>query len=147
VFIETILRSRGILSYFDRIITNPGEFDDHGRVCVRRFVPEGVSHGCKNELCRENICKGKALIEYIEERGRYDEIVYLGDATNDFCPATKLNSSDTLLARADHRLHQMLRERLDLAAQVRARVNYWRDGDDVLEFVKTMVGKGHDEGK
>jgi len=141
VFIETILRSRGLLSCFDRIITNPAEFNDHGRLCVRRRVPEGVEHGCESGLCKENICKGKELMEYIEERGGYDEVVYLGDATNDFCPATKLESSDTLLARSDYKLHLMLRERLDIAVQVHARVAFWRDGDDVLEFVRNMVGK------
>ena len=57
-----------------------------------------MSHDCS--LCPINLCKKKALNDYIENSQiQYDSILYFGDGSIDFCPAKSLSNKDYVLAR------------------------------------------------
>jgi len=56
VFIEVILKAYDCADVFSYVVTNPAAFDAHGRLRVRRWIPEETPHGCA--LCSLNMCKG-----------------------------------------------------------------------------------------
>ncbi|RUS30838.1 hypothetical protein BC938DRAFT_478899 [Jimgerdemannia flammicorona] len=57
VYIGIILKAYGVSDLFTAAITNPGHFDDAGRLHIRRRVPPEEPHGCTMG-CALNICKG-----------------------------------------------------------------------------------------
>lgn len=61
----------------------------------------------------------------------------MGDASNDFCPSTRLSRErgDLVLARRGLSLEQRIKERPEL---VRAEIVYWQDAQDVLEVTKDI---------
>jgi pyridoxal phosphate phosphatase PHOSPHO2 len=36
------------------------------------------------------MCKGEELSAFLEEHGDYDQVIYVGDGSNDFCPVLRL---------------------------------------------------------
>ncbi|KAJ3212577.1 hypothetical protein HDU67_003729 [Dinochytrium kinnereticum] len=88
VFIEEILKAKNARHYVSEIITNPGWWDETGKLNVRRRVGEGDEpHGCQS-ICAVNLCKGKEMMERISQ---YEMFIYGGDGRNDYCPMTKLS--------------------------------------------------------
>ncbi|RUS30839.1 hypothetical protein BC938DRAFT_478899 [Jimgerdemannia flammicorona] len=138
VYIGIILKAYGVSDLFTAAITNPGHFDDAGRLHIRRRVPPEEPHGCTMG-CALNICKGQELSQYLSTRPPFNQIIYVGDGTNDFCPATRLSSTDLLLPRLDKALANTLRTNPAMAREVKAEILYWRDGDTVLEIVRERV--------
>jgi pyridoxal phosphate phosphatase PHOSPHO2 len=61
VFIDTILRHHGLdEGVFEKIVTNPAEWDTEGCLRLRRLVDrDGEQHGCAD--CPINMCKGQVL--------------------------------------------------------------------------------------
>lgn len=64
--ILTTPQDRGLTHLFDRVITNPAEWDPSGLLKLRRRVdPNGPQHNCKVG-CSANMCKGWSTVsEYI----------------------------------------------------------------------------------
>lgn len=60
----------------------------------------------------------------------------MGDSTNDFCPSTRLQSRDIVLARADLLLEKHIKLHLDM---VMAQVIYWQSPADVLAITQTLL--------
>ena len=87
------------------IITNPARFDTE-RLCINRYITPETPHNCPN-MCSLNLCKGKALKEYILEK-QFEQIIYCGDGKNDFCPGTIMKASDILFMRKGMGLHRHL---------------------------------------
>lgn len=61
----------------------------------------------------------------------------MGDASNDFCPSTRLSKErgDLVLARRGLSLEQRIKERPEL---VKAEIVYWQDAQDVLEATRDI---------
>ncbi|KAF9343523.1 hypothetical protein BGX34_006654, partial [Mortierella sp. NVP85] len=99
-YIDTILKAFGIDHLFSKIITNPAHFDDQGRLRVARFHGlDQEPHRCPMP-CHANLCKGRELQKLIDAQP-WDQVIYMGDSTNDFCPSTRLQAKDIILARAN----------------------------------------------
>jgi pyridoxal phosphate phosphatase PHOSPHO2 len=60
----------------------------------------------------------------------------MGDSTNDFCPSTRLQSRDIVLARSDLLLEKHIKLHLDM---VKAKVIYWQSPADVLSITQTLL--------
>ena len=68
---------------------------------------------------------------------KYDKIIYVGDSVNDFCPATKMSSNDTVLVRKGFRLEKYLNDKLLATANIKSKIVYWNDAGNVLQIIKT----------
>lgn len=73
-----------------------------------------------------------------EESQQYRTVVFVGDGLNDYCPAVQLSAGDFIAARKGYKLIDKIRE--DRSA-VEANLVPWVDGEDLLEFVKTLEKK------
>ncbi|KAF8977823.1 hypothetical protein BGZ46_007100 [Entomortierella lignicola] len=137
-YIDTILKTHGLDHLFSKIITNPAHFDDQGRLRVVRFHGlDKEPHGCPLP-CHPNLCKGRELQKLIDTKV-WDQVIYMGDSTNDFCPSTRLLSSsngreDIILARANLLLEKKIKENPEL---IKANVIYWESPKDVLTIAQT----------
>ncbi|ORZ26930.1 putative phosphatase-domain-containing protein [Lobosporangium transversale] len=128
VYIDTILKAHSIDNLFTKVITNPAAFDEQGRLNVVRFHGlDKKPHNCPLP-CQPNLCKGREIQKLIDSQ-TWDQVIYMGDATNDFCPSTRLQNTDIVLARRGLLLEQEIRKRPYL---VKANVLYWDNAQDVL---------------
>ncbi|EIN11890.1 hypothetical protein PUNSTDRAFT_99192 [Punctularia strigosozonata HHB-11173 SS5] len=108
VFIKTILKSKGLETLFDEIVTNPAHWEDELLAIRRRVSPDGPQHSCKVG-CSPNMCKGEELTAFLERhQPGFDRIIYVGDGGNDFCPALRLRAQDLLLCRRYRGLEQRI---------------------------------------
>ncbi|KAF9192550.1 hypothetical protein BGZ51_005347 [Haplosporangium sp. Z 767] len=136
VYIETILEAYGISHLFTGVITNPAAFDERGRLNVTRFHGlDKEPHGCTLP-CQPNLCKGQEFQKLINAQS-WDQIIYMGDSTNDFCPSTRLRSTDIVLARRNLLLEKEIKENPQL---VKANVVYWDNAKDVLWATQSILG-------
>lgn len=85
--------------------------------------------------CQPNLCKGRELEKLIDAQA-WEQVIYMGDSTNDFCPSTRLQSKDVVLARAGLLLEKEIKENLQL---VKVQVIYWHDAKDVLRATQAIV--------
>jgi len=125
VYISTILESKGLQDLFTEIVTNRAEWDPSGLLKVRRHLdPNGPQHNCPVG-CNPNICKGQELEAFLKRHGTdYDRIIYVGDGSNDFCPAVKLRSQDMVLCRKYRSLEHRITQEGKKAGLV-CQVRYW----------------------
>lgn len=139
-FIETWLECAGVRHLFSQIFTNPGSFDDSGKLVLQPFH----SHDCA--ACPDNMCKQTILREYLEGRQKerdgdpFQRLFYIGDGANDVCPVRALGPQDTAFARKDFPMHRLLEEmKASQPAQVQANVLPWDSGDDIVEALKKIM--------
>ncbi|KAG0246197.1 phosphatase phospho-type [Mortierella sp. GBAus27b] len=136
VYIETALKAHNIDQLFTRIITNPAAFDERGRLNVVRYHGlDKEPHNCPLP-CQPNLCKGQEIQKLIDSQS-WEQVIYMGDSTNDFCPSTRLQSKDVVLARRDLLLQKEITENPQL---VKANVIYWENAKDVLKATQTILG-------
>ncbi|KAF9984719.1 hypothetical protein BGZ75_003719 [Mortierella antarctica] len=136
VYIDTVLKAYKIDHLFTKVITNPAEFDPQGRLNVVRFHGlDQTPHGCPLP-CQPNLCKGQELQKLIDSH-TWDQVVYMGDSTNDFCPSTRLQRNDVVLARRGLLLEKEILENKDL---IKANVVYWDNAVDVLQATQSILG-------
>ncbi|KAF9975883.1 hypothetical protein BGZ73_000281 [Actinomortierella ambigua] len=134
VYIDVILKAYGISHLFDRVITNPASYDETERLHVqRRHGRDLPPHGCPNP-CSANLCKGQELDAMMSIHD-YDQVIYGGDGTNDFCAALHLRPQDTVLARSGLNLEKHIKSS---SGQVKANVKYWQSTKDVLAYVHEL---------
>jgi len=124
---------------FNAIITNPAEWREDGLLVVRRRIdPNGPPHGCPYG-CGPNLCKGTELEAFLKERGHFDQIVYVGDGSNDFCPILRLEEGDYVFVRRGMSLEKRIDEdgnKLGLRCQVR----YWRGAWECEKLFQSALG-------
>ncbi|KAF9999806.1 putative phosphatase phospho1, partial [Entomortierella chlamydospora] len=135
--------THGLDHLFTKIITNPAHFDDQGRLHVARYHGlDKEPHGCSLP-CHPNLCKGRELQMLIDSQA-WDQVIYMGDSTNDFCPSTRLLSSSSLLddgrgniilARANLLLEKEIKEHPEM---IKAKVIYWESPTDVLSIIQSV---------
>lgn len=76
------------------------------------------------------MCKGEELDAFLARHGpTYDRIIYVGDGTNDYCPALHLRSQDLLLCRS----FRGLQKRIAKEGGLRCQVQYWVGAWEVEE--------------
>jgi len=86
--------------------------------------------------CHANLCKGRELQKLIDAQP-WDQVIYMGDSTNDFCPSTRLQSKDIILARANLLLEKEIKLHPEL---VKANVTYWSDPTNALHIIQSVFG-------
>ncbi|GAA5945666.1 hypothetical protein JCM1841_000860 [Sporobolomyces salmonicolor] len=141
VFIDTILRHHGLENQFDEIITNPAHFRDDGLLELKRRVdPNGPQHNC-TVGCSPNMCKGAELEEFMKRHGgwaAFDQVVYVGDGGNDYCPLKHLRSGDLALVRMYRELSRRITKEGDA---LRCTVVPWGGAWEVEKILTEQVGK------
>lgn len=121
VFIGAFLKENGLEGCFDHgVETNSGSWQDRGDGTGARFgvVYQSAKYGGHScERCPPNLCKSQVLRTSLlpnvrrignssteDGDGRRPRVVYVGDGSNDACPALHvLNEGDVLLARDGRR--------------------------------------------
>ena len=127
------------------IYTNPATYDETGCLKIDWFHRQDWC-----DLSTENLCKGHILDSHIAKRKEenivYDYIVYVGDGTNDLCPALRLRERDYICPRKDFRLWKKLKklgllngETCDL--ELKATILEWETAAPVLELIKDLERK------
>ncbi|CAO2814677.1 unnamed protein product [Amaranthus hypochondriacus] len=145
-FIETILDHHGIKDYFTEIHTNTGYVDEVGRV---RIFPHHdyttTPHGCPNQLCPPNMCKGVVMEKLLAQEGDMT-FIYLGDGNGDHCPSTKLREIDYCMPRKNFPLWGVI---LSNPKLIHANIHGWADGEDLenvlLAIVHGLISKKHEK--
>jgi pyridoxal phosphate phosphatase PHOSPHO2 len=128
-YIEEILKHHDLLQCIKAIYTNKIELQQNsGRqvMRIRRFTTE--PHGCKNG-CSANLCKGK-LVDDFYNLADYDNVLYLGDGRNDYCPSTRLPATGLVLARNGRALAKHL-----ATNPIQAKVHVWNEAPDMASLV------------
>ncbi|KAI0694320.1 phosphatase phospho-type [Cytidiella melzeri] len=138
VFINTILKEKGLETLFDQIVTNPAEWESSGLLRVRRRVdPSGPQHECLVG-CSPNMCKGEELDAFIaQHQPTYDRIIYIGDGSNDFCPILRMRSQDIVFCRS----YRGLQKRIDkegASCGLKAQVRYWAGAWEAEELFSKL---------
>ncbi|KAF7321698.1 hypothetical protein MKEN_00691200 [Mycena kentingensis (nom. inval.)] len=135
IYISTILENKGLVSMFDEIVTNPAHWDDSGLLVLKRRVdPNGPQHTCRVG-CAANMCKGDELEAFFARHlPVYDRVVYVGDGSNDFCPALRMRSQDLLLCRSFGGLHK----RISKEGGLQCTVKYWTGAWEVEEVFNSL---------
>jgi len=140
ITISHFLRVNNLQDKISNIVSNIGRWDGD-RLRVERYVDREKVHGCKlmvnglGGVCGVNLCKGKELTRL---REGYVRIVYIGDGLNDFCPTISLTEKDVVLVRRGKKLEQLLKNQ-SVMDMVQARVIYWEDAQDVLEYFHFLL--------
>lgn len=136
-FIETILTRKALLHTVSHIYTNPAYFDDSG--CLR------VSYYHNQDKCTLsgiNLCKGEVMQQHVELRRQagvhFDHVVYIGDGSNDLCPALRLESRDILCPRKGFALHNKL-EHQATRSKIPARILPWNSGLDIQKDLREFL--------
>ena len=84
------------------------------------------------------MCKGKILSHLLSliPSSSYDQIVYVGDGSNDFCPSSLLRDGDFVFAREGYPLEKKIKSEEKIPPFVYS----WKTGEDMrrlfLEHLK-----------
>ncbi|KAG0316088.1 hypothetical protein BGZ99_007044 [Dissophora globulifera] len=136
-YIDTVLKNHGLDQLFSKIITNPCHFDTDGRPHVTRLHGlDQPPHHCTMP-CNVNLCKGRELQKLMDSQ-TWDQVIYMGDSTNDFCPSTRLAAhTDVVLARANMLLEKEIKSH---PGAIKAKVVYWNSPADAIAVIHTLFG-------
>ena len=143
VFIDRILSKNDMGHMFEGVFTNPAEFDSN--TGVLNITPFHRNDDCK--LSGVNLCKGRVLQDYLAKKREggveYGFVAYAGDGSNDFCPMLRLGEGDLALARRgdQYSITRCIARKAKEGMDIKARVEYWDDGNDIRDRVKERIGK------
>ncbi|EEY53236.1 pyridoxal phosphate phosphatase, putative [Phytophthora infestans T30-4] len=101
-YIESMLQHRELSEHVKEVFANPVEHetldDGRTRLRIRPYHADHLDpHGCT--WCPTNMCKG-SILDSIRNGKSYSRVIYIGDGTGDFCPASRLTENDVVLARS-----------------------------------------------
>ncbi|KUF96794.1 Meiotic recombination protein DMC1 [Phytophthora nicotianae] len=101
-YIESMLQHRELSEHVKEVFANPVEHetldDGRTRLRIRPYHADHLDpHGCT--WCPTNMCKG-SILDSIRNGKAYSRVIYVGDGTGDFCPASRLTENDVVLARS-----------------------------------------------
>ena len=133
-FVKIFLDANGILEYVTDVLSTPATITDDGKIVIKNY-PENWIGPCPitgRKLCKENVLK-----DYIHRKNnQYDEMVYVGDGSNDFCAARTLGIKDIICPRQGYTLEKMLKEYKE---SIRAQIAPWKDGLDLIEKLSLLT--------
>jgi len=83
------------------------------------------------------MCKGHILQEHCRKSSvKYDVVAYVGDGTNDLCPALRLRDTDIVFPRSCFSLDKRIAQGRD---KVAAMVKPWETGFDIMNALKQVL--------
>ncbi|KAJ6638457.1 Phosphoethanolamine/phosphocholine phosphatase [Pseudolycoriella hygida] len=133
-FIERWCETNGIDKLIHKVYSNPAHFDEDELLIIQPFHKQTTC-----SLSQMNLCKGQVLQEHIARRAldgiSYDNVFYIGDGSNDYCPIARLGEGDFGCARAGFKLPKLLAE----SSVVKADTLLWENGVDLLDKIKAKV--------
>ena len=141
VLIDHVLKTAGLREAFSAIYTNPAKFDASGCLTLE---PYHNQNWCA--ISTDNLCKGHILDQHprtryggVDKEDYYDVIIYIGDGTNDLCPARRLRQTDLVFARRGYKLAAEIEKEAARGGKgtdaVKARVVLWDTGFDIIREV------------
>lgn len=150
-YISAILGYHGLENCFGGIVTNPARVED-GVLRIDKYRRNAVAAKRHERCvlgCPENLCKGEVTQlllaghhgahpdEHPQLRSAQrtvERAIYVGDGSNDYCPATRLLPTDLVLARRGFALEKRI-----LAEGVKARVAVWEDWEELASLLRDEV--------
>ena len=77
---------------------------------------------------------------------RYKHVAFVGDGSNDFCPALRLSEKDYICPRESYRLWKKIKKmesdpEIKGEHEIKARLVNWSSGFDILDFLKSRLLK------
>lgn len=145
-FIDCWLNANGLKPYILTTFTNPARFEN-GLLKIEMYHLQDYC-----ALSTKNLCKGQIMDDFKEEQRErgvvYDRTVYVGDGKNDFCPILRLKEGDLACVREGFKCAELVQMAQDgkycdvetgIAYNVRAGVVVWKNGDDILNSIKSSV--------
>jgi len=166
VLVDVVLNAnglRGTVFKNDQIFTNPGWYDPQTNVLrVDRYHNVVPKEGGKNkededgdnvelmnphycDLCAANLCKTKVLCEEVLPRHKkrnYDfanQIVYIGDGGNDFCPIRQLKEGDYAFVRKFDVCRGLEAKVEENKAKLKCNILKWKNGKELLANFKKVI--------
>lgn len=136
VFIDSILVAAEMNDVVHAIFTNSADFDSSGQLHVHPYHQQDWCN-----LSTENLCKGHILDRYVQDRSQqgvtFNQIAYVGDGTNDFCPSLRLSTNDLVFARNGYSLLKLIKENSISGNRHRlcAKVISWDTGFDIMDVL------------
>ena len=115
-FIKAFLKRNDLIDFFSRgIETNFGVWDnnkdddnDNATMTKELFsvVHQSTKYGGHSCVkCPPNLCKTQVLLDILSKETQRPRVVYIGDGSNDVCPAINvLEEGDVLLARKGNKI-------------------------------------------
>jgi pyridoxal phosphate phosphatase PHOSPHO2 len=151
-FINYILEHNNVREYVKKMYTNEGYFSENGSFQLiglnEVIYGENYRFDCNIGLnkCEHNICKRLVLKYHFEisskERNTShpDNLIYVGDGVNDYCPGLILTETDFFCVRKGHALENILiKNENSVKNNIKTSPVYWHDGKDLIEFFKTKL--------
>ncbi|XP_055911524.1 pyridoxal phosphate phosphatase PHOSPHO2-like [Eupeodes corollae] len=140
-FIREWTQSHGISEIFTQIFTNPANFVDNDLLTIKPF-----HHQTTCKLSAENLCKGKILSNFIAKREvadfiKYENVIYVGDGTNDICPVMRLREKDVGCARKGYGMKRILEKNKNSKLSPKSRIIYWENGFDLMEQLREYLNQ------
>ena len=131
VNVEAFLEKFDLLQHITKIYGIPSEVTEDGKFFVNQR-PNEWGDSC--EITKRSFCKESILKYHLSQMNhQYEQIVYFGDGSNDFCVARSLGTKDIVFPREGFKLVSML-EKEPISAQVIP----WTNGKDVLNKIKKV---------
>lgn len=141
VFIDYAIEKYDLRNIVDKVYTNPAKYDDQGKLTIEFYHTQDWCN-----LSTENLCKGHILDEHVKnakDHAEFSHILYIGDGSNDLCPALRLYENDYVFPRKQYSLWKKLKkigcldnEATDL--ELKAKIVEWSTGKEVLDVCKTL---------
>ena len=132
LFIQWILESRGLSSFFSKVYSNPAAFANSGKLVIKHYH----SHSCKR--CPANMCKAEILRQHMQGRA-YEQVVYFGDGHGDICPCLSLSAGDFVFARRGYKMARHLTKSAR-GSNLKANLVLSDFGENLLAEVRSNLG-------
>ena len=132
LFINWILESNGLNSFFSKVYSNPAAFADSGKLLVKHYH----SHSCKR--CPANMCKAEIIRQHMQGRS-FERVAYFGDGHGDVCPSLSLSADDLVFARNGYTMARHLTKSA-AAGKLKAKLVLSDFGEDLLAEFKSHFG-------
>lgn len=132
-FIREWTEAHHINEIFTEIYTNPACFLDKGLLTIKPY-----HHQTDCKLSPENLCKGSILENFIAKKQltdlvSYENVVYVGDGTNDICPVMRLGEKDVGCARKGFGMTRILEKNKNTKLTAKSKLIFWDNGFDLME--------------
>jgi pyridoxal phosphate phosphatase PHOSPHO2 len=133
LFLQWVLDKYNLHDLFCGYYTNIAEPDES---CVIR-IKQYHEHDC--ETCDKSQCKRIIMDNHLQKCNiQYDNMFYLGDGSNDFCPALLLRENDYLFPRYNFPLHNKLYNK-NFIEKLKCKVLSWHNAHAVIEVLKKIL--------
>mmetsp|Transcript_37317 Transcript_37317/g.72868 ORF Transcript_37317/g.72868 Transcript_37317/m.72868 type:complete len:244 (-) Transcript_37317:131-862(-) len=135
LFIDWILKANGLSDSVSRIVSNPAEVEDSGRLRVRPFH---TSPHPPSSTSPPNLCKGRVMDEWLSER-EWHRVIYCGDGGGDFEGTKRVPAGGVILAREGWALHKKLTEAITTGSAPGGSIQTWVDQADLGAHLQRLL--------